>query len=221
MEQEIMTLGNQGRAQIQIAELKEVLRRAGQSGRGQGGQGDGSNLARNGKGQGQNGDGQGQNGKKNGKGQSMLRDFNDRAGGGQKTLIIDPSNPGGNGPQVLLPIPGGPGEQKPGGGGDKGNDQQGMGGDGIGDSHDPNVMGDPTKMAARTRATRVEGKEGAGESKSETILGSADKGFASRAYKRTYSDYSSVVEEVMSKERVPPGYRYYIKRYFQLIKPRE
>jgi len=36
-----------------------------------------------------------------------------------------------------------------------------------------------------------------------------------------YSDYTSVVEEVMSKEKVPPGYRFYVKRYFQLIKPRE
>jgi hypothetical protein len=83
------------------------------------------------------------------------------------------------------------------------------------------LFGDKTSLAAKHKDTRVEGKEGAGPSRSETILGSAEKGFSSRAYKRVYGDYSSVVEEVMTKEKVPPGYRFYIKRYFQLIKPRE
>ena len=39
--------------------------------------------------------------------------------------------------------------------------------------------------------------------------------------RKTLSRYSSVVEEVMSQERVPPGYRYFVKRYFNLIKPRD
>ena len=40
-------------------------------------------------------------------------------------------------------------------------------------------------------------------------------------FDEVYGDYTSVVEEVMSREHVPPGYRFYVKRYFQLIKPRE
>jgi hypothetical protein len=217
MENEIRKLGNMSRAQVQIAELKEVLRRAGSSGQngqqnGQGQQGQGqANGGQQGHGKdGQNG--QGQNGK-NGK-QTMLRDFNDRAGG-EKTLIL---GAGGDHP-VLLPLPMGPGNEKPG--------QQGMGqgeqnpGDGIGDQHDPNLMGDATRLASKRHETRVNGKDAAGPSRSETILGSAEHGFSSKAYRRVYSDYTSVVEEVMSKERVPPGYRYYVKRYFQLIKPRE
>jgi hypothetical protein len=94
-------------------------------------------------------------------------------------------------------------------------------GDGIGDSHDPHMKGDATRLAARRKELQAEGKQGAGPSRSETILGSADKGFASANYRRVYGDYTSVVEEVMSKEQVPPGYRFYVKRYFQLIKPRE
>ena len=35
------------------------------------------------------------------------------------------------------------------------------------------------------------------------------------------SGFLSVVEEVMDKEKIPAGYRFYIKRYFQLIKPQE
>ena len=82
-------------------------------------------------------------------------------------------------------------------------------------------MGDATRLRAQHHDTRVQGKEGAGPSRSQTILGSAEKGFASTGYKRVYGDYTAVVEEVMSKEKVPPGYRFYIKRYFQLIKPRD
>ena len=40
-------------------------------------------------------------------------------------------------------------------------------------------------------------------------------------YQRVYKDYSAAVEEVMSQEGVPPGYRYFVKRYFKLIRPRE
>jgi hypothetical protein len=217
MENEIRKLGNMSKAQVQIAELKEILRRAGTQ-QGQNGQ----------KGQQQGKDGQAQNGRdgQNGEGQDgkgkgekgLLRDFNQRAGG-EKVLIL---GAGGNTPVLLpLPMPGPSGNQPPPGVQGPGIDQQGMPKDGIGDQHDPNLSGDPTHLASKRHDTRVTGKDAAGPSRSETILGSAERGFASRAYRRVYSDYTSVMEEVMSKERVPPGYRFYIKRYFQLIKPRE
>jgi hypothetical protein len=219
MENEIKKLGTGQRTQMQIAEIKEVLRRVGKSSGGQqssaagreSGKGDQQGQASNGQ-QGQNG-----NSPKNGKGDKqgqMLREFNSRAGGKPNALLLG----AGNGDQrVLLPL-GGKGDQP----GQMGQGQgQELPGDGIGDQHDPNLMGDKTKIDSHRKETRVEGKEGAGPSRSETILGSADKGFSSRAYKRVYGDYSSVVEEVMSKEKVPPGYRFYVKRYFQLIKPRE
>jgi hypothetical protein len=95
------------------------------------------------------------------------------------------------------------------------------GGDGIGDGHDPNLTGAQTNLSAKHVSVQADGKKGAGPSRSETILGSAERGFASTGYRRVYGDYTSVVEDVMSKEQVPPGYRYYVKRYFQLIKPRE
>jgi hypothetical protein len=83
------------------------------------------------------------------------------------------------------------------------------------------MQGAPTQLDARHVDARVEGKLGAGPSRSQTILGTADRGFAQTGYRRVYGDYSQVVEEVMSKEQIPPGYRYYVKRYFELIKPRE
>ena len=68
---------------------------------------------------------------------------------------------------------------------------------------------------------QLEGQQGAGPTRSEVIYGAADRGFAQRNYKRVYGDYSQVVEEVMNREQIPLGMRYYVKRYFNLIKPRE
>jgi hypothetical protein len=214
MEQEISKLSSQARSQMQIAEIKEVLRRAGKSSSGDGKEGQ-AQRGRDGKQKGQ----QGQNGK-GGKGE-QLREFDERAGGKDaNTMLLGEKGQNGD-TRLLLPLPMGPNGNDKGPNGD-GKDPQGPGlGDGIGDQHDPNLMGDATRLSSDRHDTRVQGKEGAGPSRSQTILGSAQKGFASTGYKRVYGDYTAVVEEVMSKEKVPPGYRFYIKRYFQLIKPRE
>ncbi len=211
MENEISKLQNQSRAQVQIAEIKEVLRRAGKSSSGQGQKGQSQ--------QAQNGKGQQQGGRGGGKGQ-QLEEFDERAGGKQPNTFLLGDKGGQSDTRLLLPLPMGNGGNQPGPKGD-GHDLPGENGDGIGDQHDPNLMGDATRLDGKRHDTRVQGKEGAGPSRSQTILGSAEKGFASTSYKRVYGDYTAVVEEVMSKEKVPPGYRYYIKRYFQLIKPRE
>ena len=51
-------------------------------------------------------------------------------------------------------------------------------------------------------------------------MGAAGQGFATESYRKVYGDYTAVSEQAMSKQRVPPGYRFYVKRYFQMIKPR-
>ena len=217
MENEISKLSSQSRAQMQIAEIKEVLRRAGRSSSGDGKQG----LAqKDGNGNPQRGQ-NGQNGKdgKGGKGEK-LREFDERAGGKDPSVMLLGGDGKSSDQRLLLPMPMGPNGNQPGPQGD-GKDPGRDPGDGIGDQHDPNLMGDATRLSSQRHETRVQGKYGAGPSRSQTILGSAEKGFASTSYKRVYGDYTAVVEEVMSKEKVPPGYRFYIKRYFQLIKPRE
>ena len=213
MQQQLQKMGQLQKVQVYVGELKEMMRRSGQ------GQGEGQNgqpqPGQEQSGQGKRGDG------KNGQG-GLLDDFNQRAGqDGPKVLILDPSKPGST--PVLMPGMGqqgpgqGQGDQK-GGGDEPGNDP---GGKGIGDQHDPNLRGAASRLDAKTTATQVKGSEGSGPSRSETISAAAQKGFASRAYKKVYGDYSSLAEESMTKEAVPSGYRYFVKRYFQLIKPRE
>lgn len=212
MENEISKLSSQSRAQMQIAEIKEVLRRAGRSSSGDGQKQQGM-AQKDGKGNPQRGHGQG------GKGE-QLREFDQRAGGKDPSVMLLGGNGKDSDTRLLLPLPMGPNGNQQGPQGD-GKDPGRDPGDGIGDQHDPNLMGDATRLDGQRHETRVQGKDGAGPSRSQTILGSAEKGFASTSYKRVYGDYTAVVEEVMSKEKVPPGYRFYVKRYFQMIKPRE
>ncbi len=52
------------------------------------------------------------------------------------------------------------------------------------------------------------------------IRTAAQRGFAAREYRDVYADYAGHAEEVIERDRVPPGYRFYVQRYFQLIRPR-
>jgi ribosomal protein S15P/S13E len=208
---EVRKLAKQKQGQKQnivtLDELKQLLRRLGRNGQGQGqsqGQKDMQDFKKRASGQ---GDGDGQTMVLGGGGQD-----------GQSTIVLMPGQ--------SQPGPGQSGQGQGQGGGDKGNQNgqggpgQGPSGDRPGQSHDPNFLGDATQIESKRRLTRVYGKEGAGPTRSQTILGAAEKGFATESYRKVYGDYTAVSEQAMSKQRVPPGYRFYVKRYFQMIKPR-
>jgi hypothetical protein len=73
-----------------------------------------------------------------------------------------------------------------------------------------------------TQDTQVAGNDtGQGGSRSEVIRGAAEKGFASRGYQNVYREYHTVAEETLNKDDIPGGYRFYVRRYFQLIRPRD
>lgn len=115
----------------------------------------------------------------------------------------------------------GEGQGQNGQNGQNGNGQNGQQtGERWGTEHDPNLTDDPTRMSNPKFADdQLKGREGQGASRRETILTSAQKGFAQTSYRKVYTDYKKVVEEVISQEKVPQGYKYYVKRYFQRIKP--
>jgi hypothetical protein len=108
--------------------------------------------------------------------------------------------------------------QSKGSGSNQSNKSSSQAGDGAGKK----ALGDKTSLDdTKRKDSHVEGRQGKGPSKSQVIKTASQKGFATREYKDVYSDYSSVAEEVMEREDVPRGYRYYVKRYFELIKPRQ
>jgi hypothetical protein len=49
----------------------------------------------------------------------------------------------------------------------------------------------------------------------------AERGFASRGYTKVYREYHNVAEESLNHDDIPGGYRFYVRRYFLLIRPRE
>ncbi len=217
------------RLQQQLAELRELIRRSrqqqaqngqgqrGQRGQGQGGQSRMDRFVLRARGQGE-GEGMpigtpGQGGRQGGQQQGGEQGGEGQGGQGEQQMLVL----GGEGGDAMLEIPGMGQRQGPG--------QQGSGparqGPGAGVGHDPTALDDPTRLGGTRRTVRVEGQDNQGPTRSEVILSSAQRGFASRDYRDVYTDYSGHAEEVLERDEIPPGYRFYVRRYFQLIRPRE
>ncbi|HMJ56666.1 MAG TPA: hypothetical protein VK540_31575 [Polyangiaceae bacterium] len=106
--------------------------------------------------------------------------------------------------------------QEPGGSG------QDKGGQSAGHGHDPNVAGRPTNPKMGTLDVQAAGIDtGQGASRSEVILGASDRGFKGGAYKKVYTEYRTSAEEQMHRDQIPPGANDHVRRYFDLIRPRE
>ena len=186
---------------------------SGQSGQGQNGQQGGqgqqgqSGQASNQGGQGgQQGGSQGQGGQ-NGQGQGQ-------GGGGSQKSEVWVIGPGG---QKILMISQGSGSSQ----GGSGNGES-PGSRGYGSGHDDHVQGQATNMKTGTEDTQVAGQDtGQGGSRSEVIQGAAERGFASKGYTRVFTEYHTVAEEALNKDEIPGGYRFYVRRYFELIRPRD
>jgi hypothetical protein len=234
MQQEQMSEKEKEELRQRLEELREMLRQEGQGGkqrmmrmlkfgkRARGNQG--------GKGQGQKGkDGQpsqqgddgddgdqdGQNGK-DGQGKDGQGKDGDGMGPGGKILKLVKGQGGGQGETPGMPGGGSQGQGQ-------GNDSPGGGpGKGIGTSHDPNVMGKRTDMKAGTTDVQEQGADTQqGPTNSEVIYGAAERGFKGKGYKKVFTDFHTRVEEQINKDQIPDGYRFYVHRYFQLIRPRE
>jgi hypothetical protein len=204
-----------------IEELRQILRQEGQAGRdrlkrmmafgqrARGGQGEGQGQGQKpGSGAGQGGQGQGQQG-----------GGQDKGGKGRPDLVFGSGRPGEGSALVMGPGGAAPGAGQPG---------QSPGGGGGGDpetwgaGHDPNVRGDATRLKGQTQdVTAAAADTGQGAASSQVIYGAAERGFIGRSYKKVYTDYQTVAEESLAKDEIPAGYRFYVRRYFELIRPRD
>jgi len=193
----------QGGAQ-RLARLRRFVRQARGQGQGEKGQkqpcppGDPNCREEEGEGEGQDG--------KDGQGFTIGK-------GGER--ILQMSRGGGQG-QGDMQGQGQPGDQ-PGGG--QGQEK----GDSWGHGHDPNVAGQkPTNPKMGTLDVQAAGLDtGQGASRSEVILGAAEKGFRGGAYKKVYNEYRTSAEEQIHQDKIPPGTHDHVRRYFDLIRPRD
>ena len=95
-------------------------------------------------------------------------------------------------------------------------------GSGAGSERGGSPQGQATSIGGQTQDTQVAGQDtGQGGSRSEVILGAAERGFASRGYQKVYREYKNVAEETLTHDDIPGGYRFYVRRYFLLIRPRD
>ena len=105
----------------------------------------------------------------------------------------------------------------------------GSSGNRIGASTDPNPYGVLTNLDSFRQLERIRGAQGVGESTVETtevpIAGdpttSTDGQSTEDSYKEVYTKYHKLSEDALSQEQIPLGYRFYVKRYFESIKPKE
>lgn len=117
----------------------------------------------------------------------------------------------------------GSGEGKPGEGGQPpgGSKDPGTGKD-YGSGHDEKLLGDATKPVGQTHDVSAASPDtGQGTASAEVIHGAAERGFLGKAYRDVYVEYQGVAEQSLEHDQIPPGYRFYVRRYFQLIRPRE
>lgn len=243
MQQEAMSQKDKEELKQKLEELREILRQQGQGGKqrmkrmlkfskkanggssgGKSGKGgdqgeeedDEGEEGENGKnGKGKNGQGQGEDGEE-GEGQGKGKG---KGKGGEGEGIELSLGPGG----IPLPMPGGGGQgDQPGGQGNKPGQGSGQGGKDWGTGAGGPLTGDKTSLKGDTKDVHEQGLEsGSGPSNSQVILSAAEKGFRGGDYKKVFTDYKTVAEEKITQEQVPDGYRFFVQRYFQLIRPRD
>ena len=136
-------------------------------------------------------------------------------GGRQGQLRLMRGSGGAGG--MPMPSPGGAGQGAQGQGGNQpGNGVQ------AGTEHDEHIRGASTTIQANMRTVQVGGQQrGNGPSRSQIIRTAAADGFTSQSYRDVHAEYWNHAQEVVHGGDVPPGYRSYVRRYFQLIRPRD
>lgn len=80
-------------------------------------------------------------------------------------------------------------------------------------------LGELTSLDSALNLTRITGVQGAGESAVQTVASSPEGQQSGVSYKDAYAKYQKLSEDVLTQEQIPLGYKFYVKRYFESIKP--
>ena len=165
----------------------------------------------------------------------QLRQFSERArgkpGGGSGNDPQAGNGPGGKSQGQLVLGPGGqripipmPQQGSGSGGPPSSGNGQGKGEAGSqdwGSGTDPKLQGDPSQLDGKMEDVSAAAVDtGQGSSTSEVVFGAAQRGFTGSRYQKIYTQYHTVAEDVLEQESIPAGYEFYVRRYFQLIRPR-
>ena len=78
-----------------------------------------------------------------------------------------------------------------------------------------------TSLDATLNLEQITGVQGEGGSTVETSKTSAEGQQSAVSYKDAYTKYQKLSEDALTEEQIPLGYKFYVKRYFESIKPSE
>lgn len=184
-----------------LEEAKTFVRRSGQQGENeQRRRAQQKQFSKRAKGKGK----QGKDGKDGKKGKSTLL-VEGKVGQGEPDMFMESDKPG----DAMMQ-----------GQGNQPGDASLPGGEQAGDGHvDP--FGESSEMDARKKNVRVDADHGRGATRAEVISTASQDGFANESYKRVYKDYRAFAQSAMDSESMPAGKRRRVKRYFQMIQPRD
>lgn len=153
-------------------------------------------------------------GQKGGKQGSGDKPGEGQAGKGGERLMLGPG-----GRPIPVPMPGG--GSQPGGDG-PGGEQSPSSGREPGSQSDDSLKGPPTDLDGKMEdVTAAAMDTGQGVASSEVVFSAAERGFAGSRYQKIYTQYRTVAEDVLEQDTIPAGYEFYVRRYFQLIRPRD
>lgn len=83
-----------------------------------------------------------------------------------------------------------------------------------------NVQGEKTQLLGQNNQVSITGTPGEGPSDVETTASPEARQKARRGYKENYQKYRKMSDAVLDSEPIPLGHRQTIRRYFELIRPR-
>lgn len=90
---------------------------------------------------------------------------------------------------------------------------------GAGSATSATQLGQVTSLDSVLNLEQVTGVQGEGASTVETSKASAEGQQSAVSYKDAYAKYQKLSEDVLTQEQIPLGYKFYVKRYFESIKP--
>ncbi len=91
--------------------------------------------------------------------------------------------------------------------------------EGAGNKTSKTQQGDLTSLDSTLNLEQLTGVQGEGSSTVQTSKASAEGQESALSYKDAYMKYQKLSEDALTQEQIPLGYKFYVKRYFESIKP--
>ncbi len=92
---------------------------------------------------------------------------------------------------------------------------------GIGNMTSASQLGQLSSLDSALNLEQITGVQGEGASTVQTSKASAEGQQSAVSYKDAYSKYQKLSEDALIQEQIPLGYKFYVKRYFESIKPKD